>query len=311
MEKYFKMSFEHVFSQMIILFIVLIIGYVANKAGFLDSVSNKKISSLIMNLAIPCKVLSSLNQAECTGKDLVTMTVVTALTFLLLMVFAKIVPIVLCTKGEKAPILEFMTVFSNNGFMGYPVIEAVLGASALIYAGVYSIFTVVLFFSYGVYLFQKSKAGIDKIEWRKMISPSSIGGTLALILAFFEFRFSEVPYEVLSMIGGVTTPLSMLIIGSSLAAIPLKEVFKGWRVYAFSVIRLMVVPAIVYLVFFKFISNPMILGVIVLTAAMPSASTAVMFAEQYDNNAPYAAQHVFITTLFAVLTIPIVGQMLF
>ncbi len=305
------MSFEHVFSQMIILFIVLIIGYVANKAGFLDSVSNKKISALIMNIAIPCKVLSSLNQAECTGKDLVTMTVVTALTFLLLILFAKVVPVCLGTKGEKAPILEFMTVFSNNGFMGYPVIEAVFGAGALIYAGVYSIFTVVLFFSYGVYLFQKSKAGSNGIVWRKMISPSSVGGTLALILAFFEFRFPEVPYEVLSMIGGVTTPLSMLIIGSSLAAIPLKEVFKGWRVYAFSVIRLMVVPAIVYLVFFKFISNPMILGVIVLTAAMPSASTAVMFAEQYDNNAPYAAQHVFITTLFAVLTIPLVGQILF
>lgn len=305
------MSFEDVFSQMIILFIVLIIGYVANKAGFLDSVSNKKISALIMNIAIPCKVLSSLNQAECTGKDLVTMTVVTALTFLLLILFAKVVPVLLATKGEKAPVLEFMTVFSNNGFMGYPVIEAVFGAGALIYAGVYSIFTVVLFFSYGVYLFQKSKVGSNGIVWRKMISPSSVGGTLALILAFFEFRFPEVPYEVLSMIGDVTTPLSMLIIGSSLAAIPLKEVFKGWRVYAFSVIRLMVVPALVYLVFFKFISNPMILGVIVLTAAMPSASTAVMFAEQYDSNAPYAAQHVFITTLFAVLTIPLVGQMLF
>ena len=69
MEKYFKMGFEHIFSQMMILFIVLLLGYVANKAGFLDSVSNKKISGLIMNLAIPCKVLSSLNNAECTGKD--------------------------------------------------------------------------------------------------------------------------------------------------------------------------------------------------------------------------------------------------
>ena len=305
------MSFEHVFSQMIILFIILIIGYVANKVGFLDSVSNKKISGLILNLAIPCKVLSSLNKAECTGKDLVTMTVTTALTFLLLMIVAKVVPPLLSTKGEKAPVLEFMTVFSNNGFMGYPVIEAVFGASALIYAGVYSIFTVVLFFSYGVYLFQKSKMGSNGIVWKKMISPSSVGGTLALILAFFEFRFPEVPYEVLSMIGGVTTPLSMLIIGSSLAALPIKDVFKGWRVYVFSVIRLIVVPAIVYLVFFKFISNPLILGVVVLTTAMPSASTAVMFAEQYDNNAPYAAQHVFITTLFAVLTIPLVAQMLF
>lgn len=305
------MSFENVFSQMIILFIVLIIGYVANKAGFLDSVSNKKISTYIMSIAIPCKVLSSLNQAECTGKDLVTMTVVTALTFILLMVIAKVVPIILGVKDEKAPILEFMTVFSNNGFMGYPVIECVLGAGALIYAGVYSIFTVILFFSYGVYLFHKSKSGDNKIEWRKMISPSSIGGTLALILAFFEFRFPEVPYEVLSMLGGTTTPLSMLIIGSSLAAIPLKEVFKGWRNYAFSVIRLVVVPAIVYLALFKFIENSTILGVLVLTAAMPSASTAVMFAEQYDNNAPYAAQNVFITTLFAVLTIPLVGTLLF
>ena len=305
------MNFEQVFLKMIILFIILIIGYVSNKVDILDNVGNKKLSALIMNITLPCMVLSSLNQAKCTGKDLVTMTTMTALTYLLLMIIAKLAPKLLCTKGDKVPVLEFLLVFSNNSFMGYPVIECVLGASALIYASVYSIFTVMLFFSYGVYLFQKNKAGCSRIEWKKMLSPSSIVGVLALILAFFEFRFPEVPYEVLSMLGNVTTPLSMLIIGSSLAAIPLKEVFKGWRIYAFSVVRLLIVPLLVYLVFFKIISNPTILGVIVLTAAMPSASTTVMFAEQYDNNAPYAAQHVFISTLFAVLTIPIVGNMLF
>lgn len=305
------MNFEQVFLKMIILFIILIIGYVSNKAHILDTVGNKTLSALIMNITLPCMVLSSLNQARCTGKDLVTMTGVTVLVFLLLIIMAKVMPILLCTKGDKAPVLEFLLVFSNNSFMGYPVIECVLGASALIYASVYSIFTVILFFSYGVYLFQKGKNGGYCIEWKKMLSPSSIVGVLALILAFFEFRLPKMPYEVLSMLGNVTTPLSMLIIGSSLAAIPVKEVFKGWRIYAFSVVRLLIVPMIVYLVFFKFISNPTILGVIVLTAAMPSASTTVMFAEQYDNNAPYAAQHVFISTLFAVLTIPLVGNFLF
>lgn len=113
------------------------------------------------------------------------------------------------------------------------------------------------------------------------------------------------------MIGNAATPLSMLVIGSTLAMTPIREIWKGWRVYGFSIIRLLVVPSAVYLIFRNFIGNPLILGVVVLVTAMPSAATTVMFAEEYESNAKFAAQYVFITTLLAVLTIPIVGYLLF
>ena len=133
-----------------------------------------------------------------------------------------------------------------------------------------------------------------------MISPSSIGGTLALILAFFEFRFPEVPYEVLSMLGGTTTPLSMLIIGSSLAAIPLKEVFKGWRNYAFSVIRLVVVPAIVYLALFKFIENPTILGVLVVSVSTDNIALNLSYLTQIATVIVFLV--ILVVGFFAVIT---------
>lgn len=305
------MSIEYIFSQMIILFSVLILGYISNKVGFIDGVANKKMSAIVLNIALPCKMLSSLNEADCTQQDILVMIGVSAAVFAFLILFSKFVPKVLVTKGNEKHVLEFLTVFSNNGFMGYPVVESILGASALVYASIYDMFTAILLFSYGVYLFQKSKSGNNQIEWKKMISTASVAGFMTMVLAAFQVRLPNVMYEVLLLVGNSATPLSMLVIGSTLAVIPLGMVFKGWRVYGFSVIRLLVVPSIVYLIFKNFISNPMILGVIVLVTAMPSAATTVMFAEQYESNASYAAQHVFITTLLAVLSIPIVGFILF
>lgn len=195
--------------------------------------------------------------------------------------------------------------------MGYPVIESILGASALIYASIYDMFNSILLFSYGVYLFQKSKTDRKGIEWKRMMSTATVAGFLTMILAILGVRLPQVPHEVFLMIGNAATPLSMLVIGSTLAMTPIREIWKGWRVYSFSVIRLLVVPSAVYLIFRNFIGNPLILGVVVLVTAMPSAATTVMFAEEYESNAKFAAQYVFITTLLAVLTIPIVGYLLF
>ena len=305
------MSIEYVFTQMMILFSVLIIGYISNKAGFIDSVSNKKLSSIVLNLALPLKMLSSLNEANCTSEDILVMLGVGVCVFAFLILFSKLVPIILHIKGKEKPIVEFMTIFSNNGFMGYPVIETILGASALIYASIYDMLYSVVVFSYGVFLFQKSKSESGKIEWKKMISTASVAGFATMILAILGVRLPEVPYEVFLMIGNTATPLSMLVIGSTLAAIPLKEVFKGSKVYFFTVVRLVAVPLLVYGVFHPFISNELIFGTIVLVNAMPCAATTVMFAEQYESNSEMAAQHVFITTLLSVLTIPVIGYLLF
>ena len=305
------MSISFVFTKMIILFSVLIVGYIANKAGFMDAVSNKKVSAIVINLAIPCKMLSSLNEADCSRKDILAMLSVALLVYAFLILFSKLVPKLLRIKGSETPILEFLTVFSNNGFMGYPVIESVLGASALIYASIYDMFNSILLFSYGVYLFQKSKTDGKRIEWKQMISIATVAGFLTMILAILGVRLPQIPHEVFLMIGNAATPLSMLVIGSTLAMTPIREIWKGWRVYSFSVIRLLVVPSAVYLIFRNFIGNPLILGVVVLVTAMPSAATTVMFAEEYESNAKFAAQYVFITTLLAVLTIPIVGYLLF
>lgn len=305
------MSIEYVFTQMMILFSILIIGYISNKAGFIDAVSNKKISSIVLNLALPLKMLSSLNEANCTSKDILMMLGVGVCVFGILILFSKLVSFILHIRRKEKPIIEFMTIFSNNAFMGYPVIETILGASALIYASIYDMLYSVVVFSYGVFLFQKSKSESGKIEWKKMISTASMAGFTTMILAIFGVRLPEVPYEVFLMIGNTATPLSMLVIGSTLAAIPLKDVFKGVKVYGFTLFRLLIVPVIVYAVFRPFVSNELIFGTIVLVNAMPCAATTVMFAEQYESNSEMAAQHVFITTLLSILTIPVMGYLLF
>lgn len=81
------MSIEYIFSQMIILFSVLILGYISNKVGFIDGVANKKMSAIVLNIALPCKMLSSLNEADCTQQDILVMIGVSAAVFAFLILF--------------------------------------------------------------------------------------------------------------------------------------------------------------------------------------------------------------------------------
>lgn len=305
------MDITYVLGKMLTLFAMIIIGYIANKTGIVDQSGNKKISSVVINISIPCLMLSSLASSTGSKGDILTMLLVSSLVYIAAALFAKLMPKILRSSKKDAPIIEFLTIFVNNGFMGFPVIQSILGNQALIYASIMNLPNNIFIFSYGVYLFQKSKADGKKIDLKKIINPAVITAVITLFLATGGVKLPTMLDEVCSMMGNMATPLSMIVIGSSLAMVPVKDILKGYRVYLFSIFRLLILPALAWLILHNFSINPLILGVIVITVGMPCAANAVMMAEQYDADALVASRYVFITTLLSVVTIPLVGYVLF
>ena len=305
------MNITVVLNQMIVLFIVMVIGYVASKNNILDEYVNKKISSLLLNITSPALVLSSvLNQSKMGNSKLVLNVVILGVILYAVLPFIGIfLSKVLRVSKEDEKLYQFMTIFGNTGFMGFPVIQSIFGTEAVFFAAIVNLIFSALCYSYGLYLICDN--GKVNFDYKKLINPGIICSIISIIIYITKINVPVIIKETTSLVGNITTPLAMILIGSSLAEIPMKEVFAEKRLYLFTFIKQIIIPIIFYLILRPIVSNELILGVIVVISAMPVATMTIMFCNEYGGNINLASKTIFITTLSSVITIPTLVYLLF
>lgn len=298
-----------VFNQMIVLFLLLAAGYIAGKAGIMTTDACKILTKIILNITLPCLVVASVSSAGSgvSGTDVLTMFILGFAVYIIFAIWAFIIPKILRVPADKVGVYRFMSMFSNSSYMGFPVVTAILGAEALFYASVYNIPFNIMAFSLGVY-FITGKASFSP---RLLLTPAIIASIGAVVLFFSGLTLPTTIQSALSTMGSVTTPASMLVIGGTLAAMPLKEILSDWRIYIFAVFRLILIPLSVWAILNPIIANRTILGIAVIIAAMPAAVNTTMLCTQYGRDSSLASRGVFITTALSVFTIPLVAWLLF
>lgn len=305
------MNIGVIFNQMIILSIVMVIGYVANKKDILNEMVNKKISSLILNITSPALILSSvLNQDKKGDYTVLLLVVFLGICLYIILPFIGIfIGKILKVEKEDEKLYQFMTIFANVGFMGFPVIESIYGTEAVFFAAIINLIFNVLCFSYGVYLISDN----DKVSFdiKLLLNPGIVVSIFSIIIYITGVKFPFVIKETSAIVGEITVPLAMMLIGSSLAQIPIKDVFSEKRLYPYTFIKQIVIPIIIYFILKPFVINQMILGVIVILSAMPVGTIAIMFTNEYGGNVSLASKTIFITTISSVITIPTLVYILF
>ncbi|HBI92130.1 MAG TPA: transporter [Terrisporobacter glycolicus] len=291
-------------NQMLVLFIVMIIGYITNKKNILDVNVNKKISSLLLNITAPALILSSVVNRDKAGdpKLVLDIAVLAIILYAILPFLGIVLAKILKVPKEDENLYQFMTIFSNVGFVGFPVIESIFGSEAVFFAAIINLVFNVFCYSYGIYLISES----NKLSFdiKTLINPGIIVSIIAIIIYITNIEVPSVIKETTSMIGGITTPLAMMLIGSSLGEIPIKEVFLEKRLYPYTFIKQIIMPIIFFLILKPFVTNELILGIIIIVSAMPVATITIMFCNEYEGNISLASKTIFITTLCSVVTIP-------
>lgn len=131
-----------------------------------------------------------------------------------------------------------------------------------------------------------------------------------LVIALGRLRVPALAGQAIGLLGQITTPAALLIIGSSLAQLPLRSILGGPRVWAVTAVRLLLLPAVLWLILRPLVSDPLILGVAVVIAGMPVASNCTMLCLQYGGDQKLASQGTFLTTLFSLVTIPLLASLL-
>ena len=302
------MDYSSIFNQILMLFILLIVGYTARKINIFDDKVTKGLSDIILKITLPAMIIGSMvgnnneNLAGQFGKILLVSLSVYAITFILAMVLPRLIG----SRPFEKGVFQFAIMFSNVGFMGYPVTAAVFGEEGVFYAAIFNLPFNLLVFTIGIFFLSSKQGEKSKINPKLLINP----GVIAVLIGFLIFSLKiPLPRAItgsLDLLGSVTTPMSMIVIGGLLAKVSINKIFTNYRVYLITIFRLFLVPVVVYFVLRNFVDGVYLFGVPVLLSAMPVAANSAILAEEYKGNAELASQTVFITTLFSVISIPLI-----
>jgi malate permease and related proteins len=291
---------------MVMLFTMVILGYAACKLGYMGDKFDKKLSSIVVDITCPLLVLSSVMGDEMPDRSLILPLVgVGFLTYIILLVFGFWVPRFISKNHDDQGMIGFSLMFANVGFIGYPIVASIFGPKAVFYAALLNVPNTFFIFTAGVMLV-KGEYSIRQFNPKVLLSPALIGAFIAALLVAFGVHTPEMIARPITMVGNITVPASLMIIGSSMARLPLREIIGSGKVYATSFLRLVIVPLSVYFLFRLCGVNTLINNINTVVIAMPVASFGTMFCMKYGRNPSLMTEATFITTLFSIITIPLI-----
>ncbi len=324
---------------MIKLFIVLVLGFVLYKFDILDERTSKKLSSLVVKVTAPLWIISTALSASTQNRlGVLLLFGAGILMYVGFILFAKLITWMLHINPKDRPLYECMLVFSNNSFMGFPVLQSVLGDESVFYSSMLHFSFNIFIYTYAVYCFEKaattgvtdaaaSKAGqrhsgTDKPDGGRnrkekvkefvhaLVTPGFILILLALIIFVTGIRDDGIVYETSYMIGNVTSVLSMLVLGATFAQYPVKESLSDIRSYGFALIRLLVIPVVTLFICRLLRVNDYYTAIATITNGMPVASMVVMMANEHNADTKIVTRNIVVTTAMSLLTIPLVVALL-
>lgn len=305
------MDMAVIISTMLKLFITLVLGFYLNKKNIIDKATSTKLSAFIVKVTCPALVISSVLGDKMSGNksEVFFVFLIGIGLYALLPILSYLLTRILHIKKQNMGIYQFMFIFANTSFMGYPIVESMFGKSAIFYSSILHMPFNILVFSYGIYLVSKDNEEQAKFNPKVLINTGILASLLALIIYFLELNIPDNISETISFIGDMTPALSMIVLGASLAQYSLKDMLTDKKIYIMSVIRLIILPVVGYYFISSLTTNHMIIGIVTITLGLPVASMSVMLSSEYRGPVKTASMGVFITTIASIITIPLIAYL--
>lgn len=290
------------------LMVLMLVGLILGRAGILGKEFNKGISFFLLKITLPCLIIISMQRPF--SPDVATtglITLGTSFCLYLLFFFLSLVFVRFFTdEPQRKNIYQFVLMFSNVGFMGFPLMESLWGRDSIFLGAIFNACFNLAVFSLGIMILQKGKKTGHKAFMEVMVNPGIWATVLGFLLFFFSVKIPSPVYKTMDLIGGLTTPMSMVLIGSSLALSSIRASWKNLNLWLLSFFRLLVLPLMVWALLVLLPLPKEVFKVAILLTAMPAAANTTLLASEYTDQPGLASQSVFLTTALSFLTIPLV-----
>lgn len=310
------MSISVVFEQMIIIFILILTGVLLFKKNMLSESTSKQLSGLIVNVTNPAVLICSAfdEGPKASIQELGIGVLVFLIAYSTLILLAYLIPLLLKVPENGRYSYRMLTIFGNVGFIGIPLASAVLGNSSLIFVSLSNLVYNILVYTLGYSILKKAaiQQGVYETPENgenilyKIVNAGTVSAVLTIIFYLGDFDVPVIISSSISYAGRATTLLSMLVLGVSVAQMAPKDIFSHPRLYIFTIIRQILVPIGFTLLLGIFIKNPLILNTCALMLAVPAGNMPLMLSKQLNVDESTISQGIILTTIFSLVTIPIV-----
>ena len=282
------------------MFLLIAVGMFLVKKGYLSEQGGKDLGAILLRVVIPCVILKSYI-TEYTAERAIDLAVSAAMALLALLVAMAISFLVF---GTKRSIENFGASFCNVGFIGIPLVQAVLGEGAVFYLASFIALLNILQWTYGVFILTGDKETVRiKTIAANPVVLAFFGG---LLLFFLRIPVPQVIVSTLSSIGSMNTPLAMIILGTYLAKMNFREMFAAKSAYVCTILRLILIPAATLLVLSLIPGvKTEIRQVILIACGTPVGSNIAIFAKQYEKDYRLSVVTVCLSTICCIVTVPV------
>ena len=295
------------FEVMMTLFAIVIVGYVAGRLGYMGGEFDKRLSSLVINITCPALILSSAMTGELPDRRLILPLLgISAITYIVLTGVALWLPRYLTKQKDGEGIIGFALMFGNVGFMGYPVVASIFGHQAVFYAAVLNVVNTLAVFTVGTILIVGDLGNGKRFQKKVLYSTPMLSAYIAmLIVALGIDQIPGIISQPLTMIGNITVPAALLIIGSSMSQLSFRTMLGNSTVYVTSIFRLLLIPLGFYYLFSALGFSQYVVNINTVVIAMPVATYGTILCLKHGRDTTLITEVTLITTLLSMLTIPL------
>ena len=305
------MFFQNVLTaaeQVAILYGPVATGSTSDKVGVYTEKVAKSCTDLLFYIITPAVIIESFYSLEYNPETAKSLFIAMGCGFALHVVSAGISTLVFnkCDIDEGC-IYKYSCAYGNCGYMALPLANAVLGSEGVFYCSAVIISFQIFSFTHGIYTITKGKAGERvKFDFKKLIlNPGVISVIIGLPLFLLSVKLPEIISSPVHYIASLNTPVAMLIFGTYIANTNFKSIFKNWRIFAVSFVKLIVLPLILITAFRLIGITGSLLVALSISAGAPTANNTVMFSAKYDRNTGLASQTVAVVSFISIITLPI------
>lgn len=287
-----------VLRQTVLMFLYMGIGALLFHRRLITKEGSRSLANLLLYVVLPCVVVKSfcVDRADKSLTEFLVSLLAAAAVLLLAMAAAHLL-------YRRSPIDDFGAAFSNAGFMGFPLVTAVLGSDAIFYAAGYVALLNVMQWTYGQALISGDRSFLSSVSVLK--NPIVLSLVVGLILFLFQIPLPSLVTDALGTLAGLNTPLAMVILGVYLAQTDILTLFTDPHLYLVSAARLLLIP-ILTMIALQFLPGryEAIATTLLIVAGAPVGSNVAVYAQKLGKDYAYAVRIVCLSTILSILTMP-------
>lgn len=290
-------------SQVLMLFLMIAVGWFCAARKILTKDGADQLSRISLNIITPCVIIDAI-QRDRDPQVLAEMGISIAVGAGTILLGTALTALLFRRKpAEERRVLRFAMSYPNSGYMGIPLVQAVLGDGAVLYAASFVIAFNVVLWTFGVRLM----GGRKEVSLRSaLVNPGTVSFAIGLVLFALNWTLPGPLGGAVTLFAGMNTPIAMLAIGVFIAFTDLRQCFRRAELYGACAVRMIVIPAAVLLVLRVLpLPNPSMTTALIICASAPTAAATSMFASRYRLDTGLASQLVTLCTLLSIATMPV------